>query len=59
TAIVHAAAPDAVVLRLRDGRQVVWGDGSRADEKAVAAQALLRLPGARYDISSPGVVVRQ
>lgn len=56
--ILRATSPDAVTLLLRDGRQLVWGDALRGRDKAVAAEALLRLPGTRYDVSSPDVVVR-
>jgi cell division protein FtsQ len=58
-AIVRAATPTAVTLLLRDGRQVVWGAPGRARDKAVEAEALLRLPGAVYDVTSPDVVVRR
>lgn len=58
-AIVRAASPEAVSLLLRDGRQVVWGGPGRARDKAVAAEALLRLPGTVYDVTSPDVVVRR
>ena len=58
-AIVRAPSPEAVSLLLRDGRKVVWGGPGRAQDKAAAALALLRLPGAVYDVRSPDVVVRQ
>ncbi|MCU1692908.1 MAG: cell division protein FtsQ [Frankiales bacterium] len=58
-AIVRAPSPTSVSLLLRDGRQVVWGAPGRAGDKAAAAQALLRLPGSVYDVTSPDVVVRR
>lgn len=58
-AIVRAATPTAVTLLLRDGRQVVWGAPGRARDKGVEAEALLRLPGDVYDVTSPDVLVRR
>jgi cell division protein FtsQ len=58
-AILRAATPTAVTLLLRDGRQVVWGGPGRARDKGVEAEALLRLPGDVYDVTSPDVVVRR
>lgn len=58
-AIVRAGSPGSVSLLLRDGRQVVWGAPGRAVDKAAAAEALLRLPGSVYDVTSPDVVVRR
>lgn len=58
-AIVRATSPEAVSLLLADGRQVVWGGPGRTQDKAAAAEALLRLPGAVYDVSSPEVVTRR
>ncbi len=59
TAIVRASSPEAVTLLLKDGRQVVWGGPGRTADKAAAAEALLRLPGTVYDVSSPEVVTRR
>lgn len=57
-AIVRAPSPEAVSLLLEDGRRVVWGPPGRAQDKAAAATALLRLPGTVYDVTSPEVLVR-
>lgn len=55
--IVRATSPSAVVLRLDDGRQVVWGRPGETDTKAAAALALLSKPGTSYDVSAGDVVV--
>jgi cell division protein FtsQ len=55
--IVRATSPSAVVLRLSDGRQVVWGRPGDTDVKAAAALALLNKPGTSYDVSAGDVVV--
>jgi cell division protein FtsQ len=57
--VVRATTPDDVELVLTDGRTVVWGAPGRADTKAPALAALLRMPGTVYDVSAPGVVVRR
>lgn len=55
--IVRATSPSAVVLRLGDGRQVVWGRPGETETKAAAALALLSKPGTSYDVSAGDVVV--
>lgn len=55
--IVRATSPSAVVLRLNDGRQVVWGRPGETDTKAAAVLALLSKPGTTYDVSAGDVVV--
>ena len=54
---VQAPSPAAVVLLLRDGRQVVWGRPGGTATKAAAALALLGRPGTVLDVSADGVVV--
>ncbi|MBP2414976.1 cell division protein FtsQ [Arthrobacter stackebrandtii] len=39
-----AASPDAVELKLVDGRSVIWGDASDMELKAVVLEALLTAP---------------
>ncbi len=39
-----AASPDAVELKLADGRSVIWGDASDMELKAVVLEALLNAP---------------
>lgn len=39
-----AASPDAVELKLVDGRSVIWGDASDMELKAVVLEALLSAP---------------
>ncbi|MCW2680204.1 MAG: peptidase [Frankiales bacterium] len=56
-AIVRATSPSAVVLRLSDGRQVVWGRPGETDTKSAAALALLSKPGTTFDVSAGDVVV--
>lgn len=55
--IVRATSASSVVLRLGDGRQVVWGGPGRTETKAAAALALLTKPGTSYDVSAGDVVV--
>jgi hypothetical protein len=45
------------VLRLADGREVVWGRPGETDTKAAAALALLARPGTSIDVSAGDVVV--
>lgn len=54
---VKAPSPAAVVLLLRDGRQIVWGGEGGTATKAAAALALLGKPGTVFDVSAEGVVV--
>ena len=46
---------DAIDLRLRDGRTVVWGSAAESADKAEVLDALLKRPHAqRYNVSVPG-----
>ena len=54
---VRAPSPAAVVLVLRDSRQVVWGRPGGTATKAASALALLGRPGTVFDVSAEGVVV--
>lgn len=56
---VHA--PDAldVSVRLTDGVVIVWGDTSRAAEKAKELTLLMRTGARGYDVSAPGAAVTQ
>jgi cell division protein FtsQ len=52
-----ADSPTQIRLRLRDGRQVVWGDASSSAVKAQVATVLLRRgDGAVIDVSAPSTV---
>ncbi len=53
---VTAAAPDDITLALRDGRSVVWGDGTRNAAKIRVLPALLARKGHVYDVSNPDQV---
>lgn len=55
--IVRATSASSVVLRLADGRQVVWGGPGETDTKAAAALALLSKPGTSFDVSAGDVVI--
>ncbi|MCL2781285.1 MAG: FtsQ-type POTRA domain-containing protein [Actinomycetia bacterium] len=55
--VIEARAADAIVLRLRDGRSVVWGGAERSAQKAQLLTALLKQPGTVFDVSSPGLAV--
>lgn len=53
-----ASSPDAVQLKLDDGKTVIWGDSSQQTLKAQVLQALISAPPTTpapsiYDISSP------
>lgn len=56
---VRAPSPEQVTLLLRGNRQVLWGGVDRSREKAAVLVPLLRLPGTRYDVSTPAVVTRR
>ena len=51
--VVRVAAPQDIVLSLRSGKQVVWGDEERAERKAQVLQALLHVRASVYDVSAP------
>ncbi len=54
-----AASPDAVELKLVDGKTVVWGNAEDKELKAKALEALLKMPAdpkvpvSVYDVSVP------
>ncbi|GAA5196793.1 FtsQ-type POTRA domain-containing protein [Rugosimonospora acidiphila] len=51
---LEAPSPDAIRLRLTDGRQVVWGDANSDEVKAAVATVLLRQHnGDVIDVSAP------
>lgn len=54
---IAANTPQAVVLRLVDGRTVLWGGADRSADKAQVLPALLGRPGTIFDVSDPDVVV--
>jgi cell division protein FtsQ len=49
---VHSV--DQITLRLRDGREVLWGSADQSAEKAEVLVALLRNQAQVYDVSVPG-----
>jgi cell division protein FtsQ len=51
--VVRARTFDDVVLVMRDGSTVQWGNAERSDRKAVVLRSLLALRAARYDVSAP------
>ena len=53
---ITASAADAVDLKLRDGRTVVWGGSDRNADKVRILPALLRRPGHVFDVSNPDQV---
>jgi cell division protein FtsQ len=57
--VVKATSPDHVVLLLEGRQQVQWGSPDDSADKAVAALALVDLPGDVVDVRSPGVAVRR
>lgn len=52
-AAAGGASRDGVVLRLREGAQVVWGGADQTPLKAEVLTALLQRPAALYDVSAP------
>ncbi|WP_082000029.1 cell division protein FtsQ/DivIB [Arthrobacter sp. PAMC 25486] len=48
-----AASPDAVELKLVDGRSVIWGDASDMELKAVVLEALLNAPVPAPEAGAP------
>jgi cell division protein FtsQ len=50
---VTATSPNAIGLRLRGGRIVIWGGGLESGKKALVLQALLRQKARVYDVSAP------
>lgn len=53
---VTAISAYRVTLVLKDGRTVVWGDGSRTAAKAKILPAVLQQPGRTFDLSDPTMV---
>ena len=58
-AVVTAPTPSEVSLQLANGAVIVWGDASRAAEKARELGLLMRTHARRYDVSAPGTAVTQ
>ncbi len=55
--VVSASSPRNVTLGLSDGITIVWGDTTRAAEKATELAALMRTHMHYYDVSAPGTAV--
>ncbi len=55
--VAQLLSASSVVLRLRDGRTVVWGPPGDTARKAAVVAALLPRPGATIDVTTPGVAV--
>lgn len=52
---VRAQNPGDVLLMLRDGRKVHWGDDSEMRRKAAILPALMSRPGDVYDVTTPAL----
>lgn len=52
---VAVEGPARIVVRLREGRTVVWGDATRSADKAAVASALLGQDSDTIDVSAPDV----
>lgn len=50
---LDAPTMDSITLRLRDGRQVVWGSSEQPQRKAAVLAVLVRREGAVLDVSVP------
>ena len=57
--LVSAPTPSEVSLQLASGSVIVWGDASRAADKAKELTLLMRTHASRYDVSAPGTAVTQ
>jgi cell division protein FtsQ len=55
-AALAADAPARIRLKLRDGRQIVWGDATQNDAKVRVALALLSGDQPVIDVSAPSVI---
>ncbi len=56
-AAVQEPSPSSVVLLLRDGRTVVWGEPGESARKAAVVEALLPRPGRTIDVTTPSLAV--
>lgn len=54
---VTAESAAQVRLKLQDGREVIWGDSSRMNDKITMLPAVLEHAGSVFDISSPTAIV--
>lgn len=52
--LVEADSADRIVLRLAEGRRVVWGSAAASREKVQVLEVLLGQQAQVYDVSSPG-----
>ncbi|MFK3982123.1 cell division protein FtsQ/DivIB [Micromonospora sp. NPDC050397] len=52
---VAVEGPARIVVKLREGRTVVWGDATRSADKAAVASALLAQDSDTIDVSAPDV----
>lgn len=50
---VDVASPDAIVLRLSEGRAVTWGSAGKPAQKLEVLDALLTISADDYDVSAP------
>lgn len=57
--VESVSAPSAaqVTLTLLDGREVIWGDSSKMNDKLTMLPGVLTHSGSVFDISSPGAIV--
>ena len=54
--VVRADSPTHVRVRLRGGREIVWGDAEQSETKARLATSLLSRPGRTIDVTAPDAV---
>lgn len=52
---VEVETVDTIVLRLRDGRRVLWGSAEESVNKAEVLEVLLGQKASSYDVSVPGM----
>lgn len=53
--VLNVDSVDAISLRLRNGKEVLWGSADDSDLKAKVLVALIKEPGRIYDVSAPSL----
>lgn len=56
---IEAPTQDSIVLRLRDGRRVIWGSAEQSDVKSQVLDHLLGMSGRIFDVSAPSFPTRR
>lgn len=56
---IEATSPDGIELKLRDGRQVMWGGPDQSELKSAVLDKMLTMSGRVFDVSAPGFPTRR